>query len=67
MLKDSFNNENFYKDLFECMNILFKTREKDFPKSPSDYQVNNVSNKVVRIIQSYISFVDKNTWKKNQD
>ena len=56
-----------YKDLFECMNILFKTREKDFPKSPSDYQVNNVSNKVVRIIQSYISFVDKNTWKKNQD
>lgn len=56
-----------YKDLYESLNILFKTREKEFPKLPPDYQVNNVSSKVVRIIQSYISFVNKNTWKKNQD
>ena len=56
-----------YKDLDECINILFKTRKKEFPKSPSDYQTNNVSNKVVRIIQSYISFINKNTWKKNLD
>ncbi len=56
-----------YTDLGESLNILFKTREKEFPKSPSDYLVNNVSNKVVRIIQSYISFVNKNTWKKKQD
>ncbi len=56
-----------YKDLSECINILFKTREKEFPKSPPDYQVNNVSSKIVRIIQSYISFINKNTWKKNLD
>ena len=56
-----------YTDLGESLNILFKTREKEFPKSPSDYLVNNVSNKLVRIIQSYISFVNKNTWKKKQD
>lgn len=56
-----------FTDLCESLNILFKTREKQFPKSPSDYLVNNVSSKVVRIIQSYISFVNKNTWKKKQD
>ena len=56
-----------FKDLYESLNILFKTREKKFPKPHSDYLVNNVSNKVVRIIQSYISFINKNTWKKKID
>ena len=56
-----------FNDLIECINILQETRQKNFPKPLMDYQVQNVSSKVVRIIQSYISFINRNTWKINQD
>ena len=59
-------SDKFY-DLIECINILQETRQKNFPKPLMDYQVQNVSSKVVRIIQSYISFINRNTWKINQD
>ena len=32
---------------------------------PSDYRCKNVSDKMVRIIVSYIDYVNKNIWKKN--
>jgi len=54
-------------NIVECINILQETQKKNFPKPPMDYQVQNVSSKVVRIMQSYISFVNRNTWKKKQD
>jgi UDP-N-acetylglucosamine 2-epimerase len=56
-----------YDELYECLNILFQTYDNKFPKEPTDYKVENVSDKVVRIIQSYISFINTNTWKKNLD
>ena len=56
-----------FKDLKECIDILLKTRTKTFPKTLEEYQVKDVSNKVVRIIQSYISFINRNTWKIDQD
>ena len=56
-----------FKDLKECIDILLNTRTKTFPKSLKEYEVENVSNKVVRIIQSYISFINRNTWKIDQD
>ena len=56
-----------YDELYECLNILFQTYDNKFPKEPTDYKVENVSDKVVRIIQSYISFVNTNTWKINLD
>jgi len=56
-----------FKDLKECIDILLKTRTKTFPNSLKEYEVKNVSNKVVRIIQSYISFIKRNTWKINLD
>jgi len=56
-----------FKDLKECIDILLNTRTKTFPKSLKEYEVKDVSNKVVRIIQSYISFINRNTWKIDQD
>ena len=56
-----------FKDLKNCIDILLKTRTKTFPESLKEYKVKNVSNKVVRIIQSYISFINRNTWKIDQD
>ena len=56
-----------FKDLKECIDILLNTRTKTFPKTLEEYQVKDVSNKVVRIIQSYISFINRNTWKIDQD
>ena len=34
------------------------------PKTVSDYDVDNVSLKISRIILSYIDYVNKNVWKK---
>ena len=56
-----------FKDLKECIDILLNTRTKTFPKTLKEYNIENVSNKVVRIIQSYISFINRNTWKIDQD
>ena len=56
-----------FKDLKECIDILLNTRTKTFPKSFKEYEVKDLSNKVIRIIQSYISFINRNTWKIDQD
>jgi len=56
-----------YISVMECLDIIHKTKTKNFPKTLEDYQVKNVSDKVVRIIQNYISFINRNTWKIDQD
>jgi UDP-N-acetylglucosamine 2-epimerase (non-hydrolysing) len=40
--------------------------ERDL-KIVGDYQVTNVSDKVLRIIQSYTDFINQRTWKKNSN
>ena len=38
---------------------------KIIPKTVDDYNVDNVSQKVVKIILSYIDFVNRTVWKKD--
>ena len=39
--------------------------EKRLLRMVSDYESNNVSDKVLRVIQSYTDFINQKTWKKN--
>lgn len=36
----------------------------NFAKTPNDYDVNNVSDKVLKVILSYIDYINLNVWKK---
>ena len=40
-------------------------KNKDLGVPVPDYMDKNVSNKVVRLIQSYVGVVDKMVWRKN--
>jgi UDP-N-acetylglucosamine 2-epimerase (non-hydrolysing) len=35
------------------------------PRIISDYNVDNVSNKIIKIIQSYTGYVNRTVWKKS--
>ena len=50
--------------LLNSIDILFKTYSKNFPVNLKDYSSNNVSDKVVRIISNYISFINRRVWMK---
>jgi hypothetical protein len=50
-------------DLLEALGIL-EHQSKAGMRAPSDYQVPNVSEKVVRIIASYTSYVNRVVWRK---
>ena len=56
----SFNSNS----LLNSIDILFKTYSKNFPVNLKDYSSNNVSDKVVRIISNYISFINRRVWMK---
>ena len=50
----------------QCLSILEDQPrgEKRLLRMVDDYQIDNVSDKVLRIIQSYTDFVNQKTWKK---
>ena len=51
--------------IIESLNMVTKQFESGItPKIVSDYDVDNVSLKISRIILSYIDYVNKNVWKK---
>ncbi len=50
--------------LLNSIDILFKTYSNNFPVNLKDYSSNNVSDKVVRIISNYISFINRRVWMK---
>ena len=54
-----------YERISQSINLL-ENQKKDSLKFRVvfDYNINNVSKKVVRIIHSYLDFVNKNTWHK---
>ena len=50
--------------VFNSIDVLLKTHSSNFPLNLSDYSSPNVSDKVVRIISNYISFINRRVWKK---
>ena len=53
--------------LLNSLDILLNTQKKNFPSIIIDYNVKDVSSKVARIIQSYVSFINRRVWKKRKD
>jgi len=52
--------------IIESINIVTdQYNNKIIPKIVNDYNVDNVSQKVVKIILSYIDYVNRTVWKKN--
>ena len=55
------------KNILRTIDILIEQKNNDYKnKIVNDYNDENVSDKIVRIIVSYIDFINKNLWKKNQ-
>ena len=53
--------------IIESLNMMINQFKSGLvPKIVSDYDVDNVSLKISRIILSYIDYVNKNVWKKNR-
>ena len=52
------------RDILNSINTCLKTDFKDSYNNLSEYKIINVSEKVIRIIQSYSSIVDKVIWDK---
>ena len=52
--------------ILQCLKILDsqKNNPKRILKLPEDYNVNFVSEKVIRIISSYVDYVNTFVWKK---
>ena len=54
------------KRIIESINVLTEQyAKKVIPKIVEDYNVDNVSQKVVKIILSYIDFINRTVWKKD--
>ena len=52
--------------ILESMNVVIKQHEsKTIPEIIDDYNVDNVSSKVVKIILSYIDYVNNTIWRKD--
>ena len=52
--------------LLNSIDVLLKTQSNNFPLNLKDYSSPNVSDKIVRIITSYISFINRRVWMKKQ-
>lgn len=55
-----------YENVKTSIDIVTKqTQDLKIPKIVSDYDTNKVSLKVIRTIQSYIEYINRETWKKS--
>ena len=53
------------EDIIDGIEVVVSQNSNSYtPKLVDDYNVDNVSKKVVRIILSYISYVNRTVWKK---
>ncbi len=50
------------KDIIDSIRIV--TEQKEKPAIVKDYDVDNVSNKVVKIIMSYVGYINRTVWRK---
>ncbi|MCG8485388.1 MAG: UDP-N-acetylglucosamine 2-epimerase (non-hydrolyzing) [Clostridia bacterium] len=56
------------KNILESINVITKQHENSQSiKTVKDYQVDNVSKKVIRIIFSYTDYINRNVWKKQPE
>jgi len=54
--------------IIESIEIITKLyKEKKIPRVVDDYNVDNVSQKVLKIIFSYIDFINNNVWRKDSN
>ena len=53
--------------LLNSIDVLLKTQSNNFPLNLKDYSSPNVSDKIVRIIASYISFINRRVWMKKNN
>jgi UDP-N-acetylglucosamine 2-epimerase (non-hydrolysing) len=51
-------------EILNAIHICKQTHQEGNPSIPSEYKVPDVSNKVIRIIQSYCSVVNREIWRK---
>jgi UDP-N-acetylglucosamine 2-epimerase (non-hydrolysing) len=52
--------------ILESLEVVIKQYEDEIvPQIVDDYNVDNVSSKVVKIILSYIEYVNRTVWKKD--
>ena len=54
------------KRIIESINVVTKQHKKNAPHIIRDYDLENVSVKVTRIILSYIDYINRNVWKKGE-
>lgn len=52
--------------IIESINVVTKQHKKNAPQIIRDYDLENVSVKVTRIILSYIDYINRNVWKKGE-
>jgi UDP-N-acetylglucosamine 2-epimerase (non-hydrolysing) len=51
-------------DIINALETCLLTKSSKFNVIPDEYVVNDVSNRVVRVIQSYTSIINRVTWNK---
>ena len=51
--------------IIESINITLESFKSGYINTVFDYDIDNVSVKVVKIIFSYIDYINSNTWKKD--
>ncbi|MDD3056665.1 MAG: UDP-N-acetylglucosamine 2-epimerase, partial [Aliarcobacter sp.] len=51
-------------DIINAINIIVDQTKENIMNIVKDYDTNNVSKKVVRIIVSYIDYINRTVWKK---
>ena len=54
------------KDVLNAISICLQTYNSNSQNIPWEYEVSDVSSKIIRIIQSYTSIVNKVIWNKNE-
>ena len=53
------------ENILESLNVIFNQRKTHTLKIINDYNVDNVSLKITRIILSYIEYINRTVWMKD--
>lgn len=56
-----------YHNIINSINIVVEQNNNNCMDIVKDYDVNNVSKKVVRCIMSYTEYINRNVWRKMEE